>query len=189
MPPVTEPNVEIPQEEVVRRVAILKRFRELLQAQRERFRNYLEVLDKQKDVIERGSPDDILSHVELEEKIVADIFSIQKVIDPLEDMYRVAYPERVGLGAGRDKALDGTEAGGKAQGPGEEPAFEVQNLKNALEDLKNEAIFRSERNRALLANRMSEIHSEIKSLKQNPYTEKRSVYGESGSPSFIDIQG
>jgi hypothetical protein len=180
----SEANVEIPQEEVARRVVILKRFRELLQAQREKFRNYLEVLDKQQDVLKQGSPDDILSHVELEEKIVADIFSIQKVIDPLEDMYRVAYPERAGERVSTPGgALTGAGTDGK------EPAFEVQNLKNALEDLKNEAIFRSERNRALLANRMSEIHSEIKRLKQNPYNEKRSVYSESGPPSFIDIQG
>ncbi|MFP3042456.1 flagellar biosynthesis protein FlgN, partial [Treponema primitia] len=75
-------------EEISRRVAILKRFREMLRAQRDRFQEYLNVLDKQQDVIEKGDTEALLSHVELEEHIVSDIFNIQKVINPLEDMYR-----------------------------------------------------------------------------------------------------
>ncbi len=86
---------EISSEEVARRVAVLRRFKELLSQQRDRFREYLTVLDKQKDVIEGGSADDLLSHVELEEKIVANIFSIQKVIDPLEAMYKASFPQAV----------------------------------------------------------------------------------------------
>ena len=78
------------QSELNQRVAVIKRFKELLKAQRDRFQSYLSALDKQKDVIERGTADDLMRHVELEEKIVADIFSIQKVIDPLEEMYRSA---------------------------------------------------------------------------------------------------
>jgi hypothetical protein len=167
----TKAKTEIPQAEVVRRVAILKRFRELLISQRDRFRNYLEVLDKQKNVIEQGSADDLIAHVELEEKIVADIFSIQKVIDPLEDMYRAAYPAQ------------------SRSGPSREPASEVQNLKSALDDLKSEAITRSERNRELLSKRMTEIRREIKNLRRNPCAGGRSVYGETDAPALIDIQG
>ena len=72
--------------ELKKRVDVLKRFKELLKAQRDRFHTYLDTLDRQKDVIEQGSAEDLLKHVELEEKIVADIFSMQKVIDPLELM-------------------------------------------------------------------------------------------------------
>jgi predicted phage gp36 major capsid-like protein len=168
----TKKKAEVSPEEVLRRVAVLRRFRELLQSQRDRFREYLEVLDKQKDVIEKGSAEDLISHVELEEKIVADIFSIQKVIDPLEDMYRAAYPEKYGAAA-----------------PAAEGASEVRSLKTALEGLKTEAIVRADRNRALLSNRMAEIRSEIKTLKKNPYVKGRSVYGEAGTPALIDIQG
>ncbi|QQO09727.1 flagellar export chaperone FlgN [Breznakiella homolactica] len=153
---------EISPEELVRRVAIVKRFRELLIQQRDRFREYLEVLDKQKDVIEEGKAEDLIAHVELEEKIVADIFSIQKVIDPLEDMYRASYPDR---------------------------ESEVPNLKAALEELKEEAVVRSERNRELLSKRMAEIRSEIKALRGNPYAARRPVYGGSDSASLIDIKG
>ena len=60
-------------EEIQQRVTILKRFRELLSQQRDRFRHYLKALDIQKNVIEKGNPEDLLVHVELEENIVADI--------------------------------------------------------------------------------------------------------------------
>jgi hypothetical protein len=156
-------QTEIAPEEVVRRVAVLKRFRELLTQQRNRFQAYLEVLDKQKDVIEKGNAEALISHVELEEKIVADIFSIQKVIDPLEDMYHAAYPER--------------------------EAADVPGLKAALDELKAEAVVRSERNKDLLSRRMAEIRSEIKALRGNPYAARPSVFAAGGSASLIDLKG
>jgi hypothetical protein len=162
---------EISPEEVARRVAVLKRFRELLSAQRDRFREYLEVLDKQKDMIEQGNPDELAAHVELEAQIVADIFSIQKVIDPLEDMYRAAYPAAAGNRAGSPDTA------------------EIPSLKSALDSLKTEAASRMERNKDLLSKRMTEIRSEITTLRGNPYTKSRSVYGNSASPALIDING
>jgi len=74
--------------ELTERVAILRRFRGLLEQQRGRFLNYLALLEKQETAIGAGNGEEILAHVELERDIVADIFSIQKVINPLEDMYR-----------------------------------------------------------------------------------------------------
>lgn len=152
-------------EEAARRVMILKRFRELLQAQRDRFRDYLAVLDKQKDVIEQGNAGSLLAHIELEEQIVADIFAIQKVMDPLEAMYRIACPENAA------------------------PVSEVKSLKDALEGLKTEAVTRTERNKALLAGKMDSIRTEIKTLKKNPYITARPVYSEEGAASMVDIRG
>lgn len=161
--------------ELAQRVAILKRFRTLLTQQRDRFRSYLEVLDKQKDIIEKGDPDELLAHVELEEKIVADIFSIQKVIDPLEDMYRAA--------------LSGFDSFHRAPlSVSREPA-EVQSLKTALEGLKNEAVIRSTRNKELLSRRMAELRTEIKTLRNNPYAARRSGFSDSGTASLVDISG
>jgi hypothetical protein len=151
-------------EELSRRVLVLKRFRSLLQDQRDRFRAYLEVLDKQKDVIESGNADDLLSHVELEEKIVADIFSIQKVINPLEDMYHSLFPQ----GQSSD---------------------DVSGLKAALEDLKNEAVVRSAQNKELLSKRMLDLRSEIKALRNNPYAAKRSAFSDGNTASLVDIKG
>jgi hypothetical protein len=76
-------------DELAERVAILHRFRDLLTQQRDRFRSYLTVLEKQQTYIESGDTDELLSYVELEEQIITDIHSIQKVIDPLEKMYHM----------------------------------------------------------------------------------------------------
>jgi hypothetical protein len=163
-------------EELARRVAVLRRFRTLLEEQRARFRSYLEVLDKQQGIIETGSAEDLLAHVELEERIVADIFSIQKVIDPLEDMYRAA-------------------VSGFAPAPGGKTRFrpaeadEVPDLKAALEDLKNEALIRSRQNKELLSKRMVELRSEIQALRNNPYAANARRSAFAGSASLVDIEG
>ena len=147
--------------ELSQRVAVIKRFRELLKAQRDRFQIYLNALDKQKNVIETGTADDLLRHVEMEEKIVEDIFSIQKVINPLEEMYR-------------STKTDETED-------------EVSGLKDALENLKSEAAVLSARNRDLLAKRMEEIRAEINILKSNAYARRR--FDSGPAPSLVDING
>jgi hypothetical protein len=157
---------QLSQEEFGRRVAILKRFRALLVEQRDRFRAYLAELDRQKDVIETGSAEQLIAHVEFEEKIVADIFAIQKVIDPLDEMYRAA--------GGRPGKTD-----------------EVTDLKSALEGLKKEAAARSSRNQGILSRRMAEIREEIESLRVNPSRPggAYSVKNRPAAPAFIDISG
>ncbi|MDR2102657.1 MAG: flagellar export chaperone FlgN [Treponema sp.] len=159
---------EFSPEELRSRVAILRRFRELLRDQRDRFQAYLEVLDKQKDVIEQGNTEALMAHVELEEKIVADIFSIQRVINPLENMYQTLCSAKLGSSP---------------------EAAEVPSLESALEKLKNEAVIRSERNKKLLLKQMTELRSEIKTLRENPFARRPSIYAESGTASLIDIQG
>ena len=129
------------------------------------------MLDKHQDIIENGNTDDLLSHVDLEEKIVADIFSIQKVIDPLEDMYHAVVNGGINPNAQSDD--------------------EVPGLKAALEDLKSEAVVRSSRNRELLSRRMVELRQEIKTLRSNPYAQasRSSVYSNSQTATLVDIRG
>ena len=167
---------DISPEELAQRVAVLRRFKTLLTQQRDRFRSYLDMLDKQHEIIETGNTDALLSYVDLEEKIVSDIFSIQKLIDPLEDMYHAVV-------SGFNPAL--------AAAPALHSDDDVPSLKAALEDLKNEAVIRSSRNKELLSRRMVELRQEIKSLRDNPYAAKsrRSVYGSSGTASLVDIKG
>jgi len=158
-------KIDLSPAELSQRVALLKRFKELLKAQRDRFRSYLDSLDRQKDIIEGGTADELINHVDLEEKIISDIFSIQKVIDPLDKMYHSVIPD-----------VPGPEGN------------EVSGLKQALEGLKTEALIRSERNKELLSKRMTEIRSEIKSLRNNPYTRRR-IDTTVNAPSHIDIKG
>ncbi|MDR3336836.1 MAG: flagellar biosynthesis protein FlgN [Treponema sp.] len=171
--------VALTDQELNRRMSILKRFRELLKAQRERFQQYLEALDKQKDVIEGGNAEALAVHVELEEQIVADIFSIQKVIDPLENMYRASYRENIPKKSRK----------GRSRKP-EAETGDISTLKSALEDLKSEAMVRTERNKQLLTQRMTLVREEIKTIRKNPYSKKgRSLYSEVPAPALIDIEG
>lgn len=162
-------KAELTPAEIRQRAAILKRFRELLKAQRDRFRSYLDLLEKQRDSIESGSAEQLVRHVELEERIVADIFSIQKVIDPIENMYRAV----------QDGAAKTASGGGD----------DLNAMKSALEGLKKETVARSERNRGLLSKRMAELRTEIKSLRSNPYSRQRSAYSGQGIPSVLDLRG
>jgi len=151
-------------DELAQRIAVVRRFRELLIQQRERFNNYLAVLEKQQDIIRTGNAEELLAQVELEEQIVADIFSIQKVIDPLEDMYQAVIPFST--------------------------ADDVPVLKVALENLKNRAISQFDHNKDLLASRMAELRTEITELKNNPFVgASRSLYQNSVSASLVDIKG
>jgi DNA-binding transcriptional regulator GbsR (MarR family) len=172
-----KPNPEIPESlkddssDLHKRVAVLKRFKILLTQQRDRFKNYLNLLEKQQNVIETGNAEDLLNYVEIEEKIVADIFSIQKVIDPLEEMYYSV------IGSQNTHKTDNSE--------------EVPTLKESLEKLKNETVVRSRKNRELLSKRMLEIRYEIKNLRNNPYSSssRRSNYSDVSTASLIDIKG
>jgi len=167
-------SVELSSSELAQRVAVLRRFKILLTQQRDRFRSYLELLDKQQNVIQSGSAEDLLSYVELEEKIVADIFSIQKVIDPLEDMYNTICKPNFNIPI--NTQIDSPD--------------EVPSLKASLENLKNEAVVRSTKNKELLSIRMAELRSEITALRNNPYvmSNKRSTYGGINT-STINLQG
>jgi hypothetical protein len=153
----------IDEKELAQRVAILKRFRELLIRQRDRFRNYLTVLDKQQAVIGSGSANDVLAYVELEENIAADIFAMQKVIDPLELMYREAVPDF--------------------------SADDVPAIKATLENLRKQSAAQSNHNRELISGRMDIIRREIKDIKSNPFVQAGSVYREINTAPVVDIRG
>lgn len=149
--------------EMGQRVAALRRFRELLVQQRTKFENYLRVLDHERTDIESGDVDRLAAHVELEEAIVSEIFTFQKVIDPLEQIYRAAYPA-----AGQDPEL---------------PA-----LRGTLEELRREVLRRNAENRALLKRKMELVRAEIAGFR-NPLASRSSVYARQGEGSLVDIQG
>jgi hypothetical protein len=150
-------------EEMGQRVATLRRFRELLVQQRAKFENYLTVLDHERTDIESGDVDKLAAHVELEEAIVSEIFTFQKVIDPMEEIYRAAYPA-----AGED--------------------LELPALRGTLDELKDEVLRRNAENRALLKRKMEIVRGEIAGFR-NPLASRTSVYARQGAGALVDIQG
>lgn len=152
---------ELSQEQVNERIAILKRFRALLEEQREKFREYLVVLEKQHDVIQDEDVDAIVKHAEIEQGIISEIHTIQKVITPLEDMYRTVY-----AGA---------------------PESEIPVLKTDLEKLEKDVLFQNEKNRELLKTHMITLRQKVVSI-HNPYAKRSSIYAsDAQTGSRIDI--
>ena len=83
---------ELSKEELDERIAILKRFRKLLEQQRNKFQEYLTVLESQEGKIEAEDGDSIAAHTELESQIVKNLASLQKVIVPMQGMYNAIKP-------------------------------------------------------------------------------------------------
>jgi len=147
------------QQEKNHRVAVLKKLKSTLEGQRQKFFNYLNVLDAEKSMIESGDPEVLVEQVRMEESIVAEIFTFQKVIDPLDDLYRQSYPES-------DE--------------------EVNHLRGTLESLKNQVQEQNKVNRQLLAVKMEHLRNELQGLRRVP--RGKPLYGSSTpAPSLIDI--
>jgi hypothetical protein len=160
MPPSNPPET-VPETVIKERIALLKRFKELLIEQRRRFRDYIEVLDKQKNAIENGSIEDIQTHVDIDEKMTAGIIAVQKTIEPMRSMYEAAFTGDT----------------------------EIPEISAVLETLKAETVKRIETNKNLLQKRMVSIRSELKNLRSNPFTKRKSIYAESQSATLFDISG
>jgi flagellar biosynthesis/type III secretory pathway chaperone len=142
---------------IEKKVAVLKRLREMLQRQREKFQGYLAILEQEESSIHRGDAESLLAQVEMEKTIIADIFSLKKVIDPLESLYQSAYPD--------------TET-------------TVPRLKATLEKMGEQVIAHNTKNRALLRERMESLRLEIASLRAWPKTQ--SSFREA-VPRLVDI--
>ena len=143
---------EISQEELDRRVAILHRFRTLLQEQRNKFQEYLNVLEKQKESISEEDPEKILAHTELEQQVVKNIINLQKVIVPISKMYS------------NGSKLSHTEED-----------KEIKKIQNDLSELQDKVLKQNEINRDLLRVHIEQIRTQLSNFK-NPYKNNRSVY-------------
>ena len=145
---------EITQEELNERVALLRRFKSLLEEQRSKFREYLTVLEKQQDSITAENPEKLLAHTELEQQVVKNIANLQKVIVPMSRMYKAA--------------------AGKNSAPVSEDA-DIIKIQNELSDLQDKVLKQNEINRDLLRVHIEQLKSQIAGFK-NPYKNNRSVY-------------
>ena len=145
---------EISQEELNERVAILRRFRTLLEQQRGKFKEYLDLLEKQQKSISEENPESLIAHTELEQQVVKNIASLQKVIVPMSNMY---------------KSVSANNNDKEAQS--------ILQLQNELTDLQEKVLKQNEINRDLLRVHIESIRTQIQNFK-NPYRNARSVYAQ-----------
>ena len=157
---------ELSQEEINERVAVLKRFRKLLEQQRAKFQEYLSVLEKQENGILDENAEIIFQHAELEGQIVSSISNLQRVITPIEDMYKKL---------------------------GSPDSTEIPELKCELEKLQGEVLAQNEKNRNLLKSQMEELKERLNKInnpKTNPYAKRRNIYSQlMHTATVFDIQG
>ena len=149
---------EITQEELNERVAILRRFKSLLEEQRGKFREYLTVLEKQQDSITSENPESLLAHTELEQQVVKNIANLQKVIVPMSKMYKA--------NAGNDAS--------------------IQKIQNELSDLQDKVLKQNAINRDLLKVHIEQLRAQIAGFK-NPYKANRSVYANLQTPTVATM--
>ena len=144
---------EITQEELNERVAVLRRFRSLLEEQRGKFREYLTVLEKQQDSITSENPESLLAHTELEQQVVKNIANLQKVIVPMAKMYKANTGSSVSAAEDAD----------------------ILKIQNELSDLQDKVLKQNAINRDLLRVHIEQLKTQIAGFK-NPYKNNRSVY-------------
>jgi len=143
------------------RIAVIKRFKSLLQEQREKFSQYLFVLEKQEIEIGKSNLEAIVQHNEIENNIIENILNVQKVIEPIEKMYYIVNP----------KASD----------------VDVTKLKDDLGRLQNAVLKQNEKNQVMLQEKMSSLNQEIAHFSfKTPY--KKSVYAKDENvANYVDV--
>jgi hypothetical protein len=140
------------------RVSMLRRLRETLVVQREKFRNYLALLEKEEEIILSGDIERLESQVEVEQSIIAEIFTLQKVIRPLDELYRKSYPMK---------------------------ERSITSLESSLQSIKKQVLMKNEKNRLLLKEKMAILRQEIKALRKD--YRSHSPFREIGIPTLVDI--
>lgn len=154
---------ELTATELAERVATLRKLRSLLEAQRNKFREYLVVLEKQQIKIEADDGEALRAHAELGTQIVESIASLQKAIMPMRALYESA----AASDTARASADIAAECGNVAQ------------LQTELAGLRERVLQRNEHNRALLKVHMNRLREQLADFGlHNPYRGRRSVYAD-----------
>ncbi len=149
-------ELNLTQEELDERIAILKRYRALLEQQRNKFQEYLAVLEKQSDAISSRSTEKVAVHTELEDQLVANLANLQKVISPMEKLYEEKH----------------ISTGFKTGSFDEDP---IPELKNELAKLRERVLMQNQMNREMIQERLIETKPVIQNFR-NPYSKARSIY-------------
>lgn len=156
---------EITQEELNERVEILKKLRALLEMQRNKFREYLKVLEQQEHSIETENSEALIMHTELEQEVVKGIANLQKVIIPMSELYKSS-------SSSDDNISDSA----------------VNELQKDLSTLQNKVLAQNEKNRELLRTHMTQIKTQIEQFK-NPYRNVKSVYAQKVTAgNFVEVE-
>ena len=156
---------QVSQEELNERIAILRRFRALLEQQRTKFREYLKVIEQQESKFCEQHAQALIAHSELEAQIVKGIGSLQKVIGPMQKLYLSA----------------------KTSTYNPQDIIPIEKLQDDLTHLQTQVLAQNERNRQLLRTQLEDLKEQIATLR-NPYRKLNSVYAETETGTLIQVE-
>lgn len=140
------------QKELDERIAILKRYRALLEQQRNKFQEYLAVLEKQSDAITSRNAEHASMHAQIEDQLVSQLANLQKVISPMEKLYEEKHVSTMSFG--------------------NDP---IPELKNELNRLKERVLMQNIQNREMIQERLIETKPLVQNFR-NPYSKARSIF-------------
>ncbi len=143
------------QEELNERVAILKRYRKLLEEQKSKFEEYLKVLESHQKQIDVENAESITAHSRLETQIVGSISNLQKVIEPMKLLYQTSNAAKYSP----------------------EESICVERITSELSSLHTRVLAQNEINKKLLQSHMVQVKNQMSQI-HNPYRTARSVYAE-----------
>ena len=157
---------ELTQNELDERISILKRYKSLLEQQRNKFREYLKVLEQQQNKIGNASTEELFAHTALEEKIMENIVSLQKVIVPMNELYK-----------------NSNRTAGFIEGD-----VAISSLQADLNTLQEKVLVQNTKNRELLRSHLGQIRKQLNTFR-NPYAYSHSVYApKEAVASLVEIQ-
>lgn len=148
--------------------ALAARLKHMLTQKAEKIASYIRVLEKQKASVSDGKLDMLAAYAWMERNIIKELSLLQKVIEPLQQMYQ---------------EVKDIPAADKAKAAADRA--EIERLEKTCGQLLNTARQRNGCNRASIGERMAALKKEIESLKIPK--RKKSPYADIQDPSFIDI--
>jgi hypothetical protein len=142
-------------------VRILARLRRYLERQRQGLHAYLRLLEQERAALGCDDADRLLQHIQLEGVIVAELRALQKAIDPLDPLYRRAYPA---------------------------PERSIEELQRTVGRLREEVLESNRATQRAVAQRLEVLRGRIRELRRHLHGLVNSPYGEIAEPSLIDIR-
>lgn len=140
------------------RVAVIRRYRRLLELQKDRLDAYLRVIDHREAALAEGSFDNMETYTELEQDAIRGIMTVQRCIEPLKILYLELHPR-------------GSE--------------EIIALEARLERLRQEVIARNEASRLALRTQADVLKAELAKLRTRK--QPASLFAGAGSATMVDI--
>ena len=160
---------QLTQTEISERIAVLHRFKVLLMQQRNKFAEYLQVLEAQENSIASEDVDKIVEHSQLGQSLISEISMIQKVIVPIENLYKDI----------RTKSPDFSHSAFRDE------VNETEHIQKDLQRLKATVLEQNQKNAERLKNHMSGLRQQIADLKLRRTA--TSPFSSDDTASLIDI--